>query len=95
MAGCLGQSGLRQRSVRATQEVGESALPLAADEQAALLRALKQRWGEVNSVYMRQPFASDTGGMRRRREALEARLAQLERDIRTLQAGTVLVLQRG
>jgi len=43
MAGCLGQSGLRQRSVRATQEVGESALPLAADEQAALLRALKQR----------------------------------------------------
>jgi len=44
---------------------------------------------------MRQPFASDTGGMRRRREALEARLAQLERDIRTLQAGTVLVLQRG
>ena len=64
-------------------------------EQRALLRALKLRWADVNAAYMRQPFASDTAGMRRRKEALEVQLGGLERDIRLLSAASVMVLQEG
>lgn len=77
------------------QAEGERVLAMDAEEKRALLRLLKLRWADVNSTYMRQPFASDTAGMRRRKEVLEATLSQLERDIRTLQADVVLVLQQG
>lgn len=75
------------------QAESKRAAELDPEEQRALLRALKLRWADVNAVYMRQPFASDTAGMRRRKEALEAQLGSLERDIRLLSAVKVIVLQ--
>ncbi len=66
---------------------------LSPDERADLLRHLKVKWASVNDAFQKQPLSTDTEQKKHRKEELARTLAELEKDIKTLERGeTVLVV---
>jgi hypothetical protein len=65
---------------------------LAEGEREALLAALRKNWAELNAEYASKLcFLPDTQRQKARREAVEAKLEQLEKDIQLLERGTIVV----
>eukprot|EP00884_Botryococcus_braunii_P000843 jgi/Botrbrau1/1075/Bobra.0076s0040.1 len=76
------------------QEKEAHVVQMPEEERQELLRALKSKWGAVNSAYQRLPFSLDTPAKKKRKEAYERQLNVIEKDIHTLsRSATVLVLQ--
>ena len=61
---------------------------MAGEERSALLSALKGKWEKTNEAYLKLSFSVDTVQKKHRKESLEAELATIEKDIKTLQKGT-------
>lgn len=67
---------------------------LSTEDKAELTDQLKARWGDLNAAFQKLPLQLDTPSKRRRKEILEAELAQTEADILLLQHhSTVMVLK--
>ena len=67
-------------------------MEVSKEEREELLRLLKTKWGQLNTQFLRLPFALDTPQRMARKQALEAQLSQIERDIRLLAHKGRLVL---
>jgi len=72
-------------------EAASGVRQLSEAEREELLVQLRSKWDAVNGVYARLPLVCDTDPKKRRKEALEAELKQLETDIATLSRGPVWV----
>eukprot|EP00798_Chlamydomonas_sp_ICE-L_P030018 gene30018-18095_t len=83
-----------KREKEAFEEMTTSTSPaLDASERAQLLRHLKTKWGSINTAYQKQPFVTDSDMKKSRKEELERSLAEIERDIKSLERGeTVLIV---
>ena len=76
------------------QDAGQSVSQLSTNDRHQLLLHLKRKWGSVNHAYQGFSLAVDNEMKKRRREELERQLAEIERDIKTLERGeTVLVVE--
>jgi hypothetical protein len=64
---------------------------LSEEERLSLLSQLQEKWQALNSAYMRLPLVCDTDPKKRRKEAHEKELKQLEADIATLGRAPVWV----
>ncbi len=74
-------------------EEGEHVMALSGGEREELLGHLKAKWATLNAAFQALPFTTDTPAKARRKEALEAQLAQAEADIKSLaHGGTVYVV---
>lgn len=72
---------------------GQHMTQLDPTERAQLLRHLKNKWASINTAYQKIPFVTDSDMKIHRKEELERMLAEIERDIKTLERGeTVLVV---
>ncbi|WIA21702.1 hypothetical protein OEZ85_000868 [Tetradesmus obliquus] len=69
-----------------------TAVPMSEEERGELLRHLKIKWATLNAEYQKLGFVMDIGSKVKRHEAMEAQLAEIERDIRTLEAGDVVLV---
>ncbi|KAL4447703.1 hypothetical protein ABPG75_004922 [Micractinium tetrahymenae] len=79
----------RAAAERAKQPPPEEGVQvLQGEELAELVRHLKLKWQSLNEVYVRLPCVLDTPSKRRRKEELEAQLAEIERDVRMLSKAT-------
>ena len=68
---------------------------MSQEERDQLLRQLKTQWGALNSAFQKLPLTVDSPSMLRRRESLEAQLAQTESDIQLIQQReTVMILMK-
>lgn len=81
---------------QAQQEAGPPGMRLLADEErAALVDDLKKKWDEVNVMYQQTSVLDlaslDSIGKVKRKEHLEATLAQIEKDIEKLSKPTIYV----
>ncbi len=73
-----------------SQEGNQSVSQMSSEDRAQLLYHLKQKWGRVNHAYQGFSLAVDTEMKKHRKEGLEAQLAEIERDIKTLERGDVV-----
>ena len=81
-----------QWTVEWAQDAEARGVAMSKEERAELLALLKGKWGVLNAAFQRLPMTLDTPSKRRRKEVLEAQLAQTEHDIQLLQnAVTVLI----
>ena len=74
----------------AVQEKASKILP--EEERLQLLRQLKLKWAQINSLFLHLPFTLDTPAKRRRKEIYETQLAQIEKDVRLLQSSEEIVI---
>jgi len=65
---------------------------MSAEERGELLSHLKAKWAAVNAAYLKFGFVLDIDSKIKRKEALEAELAQIEADIKTLKRGDVVLV---
>jgi len=67
--------------------------PMSNEERQALIQKLKAKWEEVNSEYQLGTHLTklDTVGKTRRKEELESKLNQIEKDIEKLKRDNILV----
>ena len=65
---------------------------MSQDERGQLLRHLKEKWAVMNAAYQRLGFVLDIESKVKRREAMEAQLAEIERDIKTLEKGDLVMV---
>jgi hypothetical protein len=80
------------REAEAAAEAASGVRPLSEAERDELLASLRLRWNRVHTAYMKLPLACDSDPKKRRKEAHETELAQLEADIATLsRPGPVMV----
>eukprot|EP00878_Enallax_costatus_P019560 GHUV01020637.1.p1 GENE.GHUV01020637.1~~GHUV01020637.1.p1 ORF type:complete len:256 (+),score=61.15 GHUV01020637.1:715-1482(+) len=80
---------LRLREQPANQP---TAVPMSEAERAELLRHLKLKWAAVNAEYQKLGFVMDIESKIKRHEAMEAQLAEIEKDIKTLERGDVVLI---
>jgi hypothetical protein len=74
------------------QDNQPAATPMSAEEREQLLRHLKTKWAAVNVEYQKLGFVMDIDSKIKRREAMERQLAEIEKDIRTLERGDVVLI---
>ncbi len=74
------------------QDNQPTATPMSEDERGQLLRHLKTKWAAVNVEYQKLGFVMDIDSKIKRREAMERQLAEIEKDIRTLERGDVVLI---
>lgn len=65
---------------------------LAADDRAQLLRHLKLKWQSLNTAYQALSLCVDTAIKKGKKEAMERQLAEVEKDIKTLERGEVVLV---
>uniref|UniRef100_A0A7S3CY94 Enkurin domain-containing protein n=1 Tax=Palpitomonas bilix TaxID=652834 RepID=A0A7S3CY94_9EUKA len=70
---------------------GPNMVVLPEQERLAILRGLKTNWERINKQYQTLSFTLDTPAKRARKEAYEAQLEQIERDIQKLSKKNVFV----
>jgi|AntAceMinimDraft_5_1070358.scaffolds.fasta_scaffold54185_1 hypothetical protein len=75
------------------ETLGGSMRQMSGGERDGLVVELKVKWQKVNEAYQKLPFTLDTPQQKIRKETLEAELAQLEKDIKTLQGRQVVVVE--
>lgn len=65
---------------------------LSGEERAQLLGHLKTKWSSVNTAYQKMTFTLDTPTKQKRKETYEQQLAEIEKDIQTLDRGDVILV---
>lgn len=81
----------RAAAERAKQPPPEEGVQvLQGEELEGLVHHLKLKWQSLNEAYVRLPCVLDTPSKRRRKEELEAQLAEIERDVRMLSKATAV-----
>ncbi len=65
---------------------------LSPDDREQLLRHLKAKWGSVNKAYQGISVSVDSANKKARKEGMERELAEIERDIKTLERGEVVLV---
>ena len=65
---------------------------LSSEDRAGLILHLKRKWGKVNEAYQRFSLAVDNEQKKLRKEDLERQLSEIERDIKTLEKGEVVLV---
>ena len=83
----------RKAAEAAAAEAASGLRQLSEDERVGLLAQLQDKWQAVNASYMRLPLVCDTDPKKRRKEAHEAELKQLEKDIVVLSKAPVWVAE--
>mmetsp|Transcript_14609 Transcript_14609/g.36983 ORF Transcript_14609/g.36983 Transcript_14609/m.36983 type:complete len:247 (+) Transcript_14609:337-1077(+) len=66
---------------------------LEEEERQGLLRHLKAKWEEVNSVYQKMTFTLDTPAKQKRKENYELTLSQIEKDIKRLEKNNIYIAE--
>lgn len=61
-------------------------------ERDELLRHLKLKWASVNAAYQKLTFTLDTPAKQKRKEEYERQLTEIEKDIRLLDRGEVILV---
>lgn len=74
------------------QQASSNVTQLMPDEKAELLRHLKSKWASVNQAYQKISFTLDTPAKKQRKESYEKQLAEIERDIKTLERGEMILV---
>ena len=74
------------------QDVTSNVGQLSDEERAQLVAHLKSKWSSVNTAYQKMTFTLDTPTKKKRKETYEAQLAEIEKDIQTLQRGDVILV---
>jgi hypothetical protein len=57
-----------------------------------LLRHLKRKWASINDAYQKLPLSTDSEQKKHRKEELERVLAEVEKDIKTLERGEAILI---
>ena len=65
---------------------------LSASERSQLLRHLKVKWASVNEAYQKLSVSTDSEQKKYKKEAIERQLAEIEKDIKTLERGDVVLV---
>ncbi|GLC52010.1 hypothetical protein PLESTB_000572600 [Pleodorina starrii] len=78
--------------VREAPDANAHVSQLSPDDRQQLIRHLKAKWGSVNTAYQGLSLTTDTAMKKIRKEAMERDLAEIERDIRTLERGEVVLV---
>ena len=74
------------------QDVTSNVGQLSPEERAQLIGHLKTKWSSVNTAYQKMTFTLDTPTKKARKETYEAQLAEIEKDIQTLERGEVILV---
>jgi predicted transcriptional regulator len=74
------------------QDITSGMSQLSAEERAQLISHLKTKWSSVNTAYQKMTFTLDTPTKRKRKETYEQQLAEIEKDIQTLERGEVILV---
>lgn len=61
-------------------------------ERTQLVHHLKLKWSSVNKAYQSMTFTLDTPAKKKRKEQYERQLAEIEKDIQTLEKGDVVLV---
>ena len=67
-------------------------MQLPEEERQQLLRHLKGKWASINSAYQKMTFTLDTPAKQKRKEQYERQLAEIEKDVKTLERGEVVLV---
>jgi len=78
--------------MRTMPEANAAMTSLQPAERAQLLRHLKIKWASLNDGYQKGALCPDSEQKKRRKEDLERQLAEVERDIKTLERGDVVMV---
>lgn len=65
---------------------------LSGEERQELVNHLKRKWASVNGAYQKQPLCTDSDQKKHRKEEMERLLAEIEKDIKTLERGDVILI---
>ncbi len=65
---------------------------LLPEERTDLLRHLKLKWASINDAYQKLPLSTDSEQKKHRKEELERALAEVEKDIKTLEHGDAILI---
>ena len=76
----------------AAQSASARVSQLGADDRAQLLRHLKLKWQSLNTVYQSLSLSMDSAMKKAKKEELERQLAEMEKDIKTLERGEVVLV---
>lgn len=68
---------------------------LDPEERAQLIHHLKIKWSSVNTAYQKVPLTLDTLLKKKRKEEREQQLTEIERDIKLLEQGEVVLVMDG
>jgi len=78
--------------MRYEPDAGAQVEQLSNEERQELLRHLKRKWASVNTAYQKQPLSTDTDQKKHRKEEIEKLLAEIEKDIKTLERGDMVLI---
>jgi hypothetical protein len=78
--------------MRGAPDVGKKVSQLSEHERSELIRHLKLKWGSMNTAYQKGSISVDSAIKKMRKEDLERSLAEIERDIKTLERGEVILI---
>lgn len=78
--------------MRHDPEPGQHVSQLSPGERAELLRHLKLKWASINDAYQKLPLSTDSEQKKHRKEELERTLAEVEKDIKSLERGEVVLV---
>mmetsp|Transcript_10509 Transcript_10509/g.28765 ORF Transcript_10509/g.28765 Transcript_10509/m.28765 type:complete len:246 (-) Transcript_10509:679-1416(-) len=78
--------------MRFDPDPGAMVTQLSEDERQELLRHLKRKWASVNTAYQKQPLSMDSDQKKHRKEEIERLLAEIEKDIKTLERGDMILI---
>mmetsp|Transcript_18819 Transcript_18819/g.32130 ORF Transcript_18819/g.32130 Transcript_18819/m.32130 type:complete len:246 (+) Transcript_18819:61-798(+) len=78
--------------MRQEPAAGSHVSELSQEERNDLLRHLKLKWGSLNNAFQRQPLSTDTEQKKHRKEELARALAEVEKDIKTLERGETVLM---
>ncbi len=70
-------------------------MQLSEEERQELLRHLKRKWSSVNTAYQKLPLSTDSDQKKHRKEEMERLLAEIEKDIKTLERGEMILIMVG
>jgi len=78
--------------MRTAPDPSQGVTQLSNDERAQLLRHLKLKWASVNDAYQKGALVCDSEQKKHRKEGLERQLAEIERDIKSLERGEMVLV---
>ena len=77
------------------QSANQNVTQLDQSERAQLLRHLKLKWADVNTAYQKLSMSVDNDVKKHRKEEIERILGEIERDIKTLEHGEMVLIVDG